>query len=240
MHVILLAAGRAARLRPLTDATPKCLLEVGGQTLLSRAIRILSEHGLRRFTVVDGFLGDKIRSALVREFPREWFTFVRNERWETTNNSHSLWLSRYHDDDPMFLLDSDIVFEPEVVGRMLYDGSPNRLSLRSRGGVGDEEIKVTVGPDGRVTDIGKTIPPREAKGESVGLEIFSADFAGKLWKTLERRALHEQGAQEWYEASFLELIRAGEAIYPVDLGELLCMEIDTAEDLSRAREVFGG
>ena len=117
------------------------------------------------------------------------------------------------------------------------DGPPNRLALRTKGGVGEEEIKVTVGPDGRLTDIGKTLPPKDALGESVGIEIFSSDFVKKLWATLERRAKHENGANEWYEASFLELMRQGEAIYPVDLGELACMEIDTVEDLERARRV---
>jgi choline kinase len=240
MHVILLAAGRAQRLRPLTDHTPKCLLDVGPATILSRALRILSEHGLRRFTIVDGFEGETLRRAVLAEFPAAWFTFVRNEVWETTNNSHSLWLARYPDADPMLLLDSDIVFEPGVVARMLEEGAPNRLALRSKGGVGEEEIKVIVGPDGRITDIGKTMPPHLALGESVGIEVFSADFTARLWQTLERRARDEGGANEWYEASFLELIRQGEVIHPVDLGDLACMEIDTVEDLARARQVFAG
>lgn len=240
MRVILLAAGRAERLRPLTDATPKCLLDVGGASILSRAIRILAGQGLRRFTVVDGFEGDQLRAALCAEFPAEWFTLVRNEAWATTNNSHSLWLARGADEEPVLLLDGDLVFEPEVARRLLAAGAPNRLALRSEGGVGEEEIKIVVGPDGRVTDIGKTIAPSVAVGESVGLEVFSAGFAQKLWRTLERRARHEGGAHEWYEASFLELIQAGEAIYPVDLGALSCLEVDTAADLERARRVFGG
>lgn len=239
MRVVLLAAGRAQRLRPLTDATPKCLLPVGNRSILSRAVSALSEHGLKRFTVVDGFEGDALRAALLREFPAEWFTFVRNEIWETTNNSHSLWLARYAAPEPMFLLDSDIVFEPGVIARMLQDGPPNRLALRTVGGVGEEEIKVVLDPAGHITDIGKKMRPSLAAGESVGLEIFSAEFVTKLWKTLERRAHHVNGANEWYEASFLELIEQGEKIFPVDLEHLRCMEIDTPEDLARAGVVFG-
>ena len=81
MRVILLAAGTATRLRPLTDSLPKCLLPVGAKSILARAVGILADHGLRQFTVVDGYLGELVREALVRDFPAEFFTFVRNERY---------------------------------------------------------------------------------------------------------------------------------------------------------------
>jgi choline kinase len=238
VRAVLLAAGRANRLRPLTDATPKCLLEVGGRSIVSRALGALREHGIRRFTVVDGFQGDRLRAALLAEFPADSVTFVRNEQWETTNNSFSLWLARSEPPEPMLLLDSDIVFDPGVIGRLLADGPPNRLALRTRGDLGDEEVKVTLAPDGRIADIAKTIAPALAAGESVGIELFSADFVRDLFVTLERRMLVERRVNEWYEASFVELIEKGAAIHPVDLGELRCMEIDTVEDLERARRVF--
>jgi choline kinase len=238
MRAILLAAGRASRLRPLTDHTPKCLLPVGGRTLLSRAIASLAEHGLRRITIVDGFEGGQIRAAVRAEFPTAWFTFVRNDDWATTNNAASLLLARYDGDEPMLLLDSDIVFEPAVLTRLLEAVAPNRLALRTRGHIGEEEIKVTLAVDGRVSDIGKEIAPSAAAGESVGLEVFSGGFAARLFATLERRVAREGRVNEWYEAAFLARIRAGEAIYPVDLGDLACMEIDTMEDLARARASF--
>jgi choline kinase len=93
MRAILLAAGMATRLKPLTDSLPKCLLEVGGRSIVSRAIGILADHGLRRFTLVDGFFGDLLRERLVAEFPAEWFEFVRNDVYATTNNAYSLFFT---------------------------------------------------------------------------------------------------------------------------------------------------
>lgn len=238
-HAVLLAAGAATRLRPLTDATPKCLLDVGGRSILSRAIATLAEHGVRRVTIVDGFQGDALRAALLAEFPREWFTFVRNELWSTTNNAYSLWLARHVATEPMLLLDSDIVFDPRALARLLEAPYENRLALRTRGGLGEEEMKVELDAAGRVRDIGKTLPVASAAGESVGLEVFSASTANALFDVLDRRMLVERRVGEWYEAAFVELVRRGAAIHPVDLGDLACMEIDTVDDLEAARRVFG-
>ena len=48
MKAIILAAGMASRLRPLTDHKPKCLLEIGKQCLLGRAIEGLIFNGIRK------------------------------------------------------------------------------------------------------------------------------------------------------------------------------------------------
>lgn len=238
MRAILLAAGSGRRMGPLTDELPKCLLPVGGQSILSRAVSILGDRGITRITVVDGFAGDRLRAALNSEFPPNWFTFARNSDYETTNNAYSLWLARCQEEEPALLLDADVVFDPEVVGLLLEDRHANRLAVRSRGELGEEEIKVTLGPGGRITDIGKHVSLDRAAGESVGLAAFSAPFARRMFSVLERRILRERRLNEWYESALLELIEAGEEVYPVDLGALRAIEVDTPEDLERARSLF--
>jgi choline kinase len=236
-----LAAGQATRLRPLTDDCPKCLLPVGEETILARAVRVLSSRGLKRFTVVDGFRGEAIRQALSTGFPGLEFTFVRNEDFAETNNAWSLMLAceeGWSDDEPIFLLDSDIVFEPSVIDRILDNKAPNRLGLRTTGGVGEEEMKVRLDDSGRVADLSKDMAIAMAAGESVGLEVFSAPAAAALGRILVRRMTVENRINEYYEASFVELIQSGHPILPVDLAGLRCMEIDTLEDLTAARKEY--
>ncbi|MHB8078163.1 MAG: phosphocholine cytidylyltransferase family protein [Candidatus Krumholzibacteriia bacterium] len=236
---MLLVAGRGERLRPLTDTRPKCLLEVGGEPLIARAVDLLGERGITRFTIVDGWLGEQVRDTLTARFPADWFRFVRNAAWAGTNNAYSLWLARYEKPEPLLLLDGDLAFAPEVLDLLLDDSRPNRLLLRSEGGLGDEEMKVRLRADETVDDLGKALPPDEAAGESVGIELFSPEFALKLFAALERRVQAGPGREEFYEAAFVELIRAGERVHALDIGDLACLEIDTAEDLARARQLFG-
>jgi choline kinase len=131
MRVILLASGSASHLRPLHDDKPNCLLEVGGRTILSRAIGALSAHGLRRFTIVDGFMGDHVRADVLGEFPAEWFEFVRDGHHRALGSARALLLARPDVAEPVFVLDSDLAFDRRVVGRMLAKAPPDRVAMRS-------------------------------------------------------------------------------------------------------------
>jgi MurNAc alpha-1-phosphate uridylyltransferase len=64
MKAMLLAAGRGERMRPLTDATPKPLLDVGGKTLVVRLIERLAAAGFRDLVINHAHLGNRIEAAL--------------------------------------------------------------------------------------------------------------------------------------------------------------------------------
>ena len=236
-RAILLAAGSAQRLRPLTDALPKCLLDVGGRSIASRAVSTLAAHGITRITVVDGFEGDRLRAALTAEFSPAWFDFRRNDEYAVTNNAWSLRLGLRDVDDSILLLDADVLFDPAVVRLLLDAPHANRMAVRTRGELGEEEMKISLDGEGRVEDIGKELSGKAA-GESVGLAVFSAAFVRRLVPVLERRLVAERRVNEWYESAFLELIRGGEPVVGVDVGDLHAIEVDTAEDLAEARRLF--
>lgn len=61
---MILAAGRGERMRPLTDHSPKPLIEVGGTSLLHRHIAGLRLAGVDQIVINLGWLGEKIRAAL--------------------------------------------------------------------------------------------------------------------------------------------------------------------------------
>lgn len=64
MKAMLLAAGRGERLRPLTDHTPKPLIEVGGRTLIEWQIARLQRAGVREFVINLAYLGAQIEARL--------------------------------------------------------------------------------------------------------------------------------------------------------------------------------
>ena len=99
-------------------------------------------------------------------------------------------------------------------------------------------MKVSLGEDGRVVNLTKEMPVSEAAGESVGLEVFSGEFVTAMMEVLTRRMKTDGYINEYYEATFVELMQSGHKVMPVDLADNLCMEIDTPEDLDSAREVF--
>jgi len=60
MRAMVLAAGRGERLRPLTDTMPKALVDVGGQSLLERHLRLLADAGVSHAVINLDWLGEKI------------------------------------------------------------------------------------------------------------------------------------------------------------------------------------
>lgn len=69
MKAVILAAGIASRLRPLTDTTPKCLLKVGERCLLQRAFDALLQNGFREFVIVTGYRQQQIVNFLEAHYP---------------------------------------------------------------------------------------------------------------------------------------------------------------------------
>lgn len=236
MRAVLLAAGRGERMGPLTRELPKSLLLVGRRSIASRAISTLFAQGVSSVTIVDGFAGARLRADLTQEFGRDRFEFVHNDAYDRTNNAYSLWLAR--GEGPFLLLDGDVVFESAALSQLLSDPRLDLLALRTQGEVCEEDMKVRAGSGGRVLQIGKDIPLHEAAGESIGIALFSARLSRLLFATLSRRLFREGRIQEWYEASFQELIEGGETISATDLGSLRCVEVDTPEDLDFARDLF--
>ncbi|MDD4760352.1 MAG: sugar phosphate nucleotidyltransferase, partial [Bacteroidaceae bacterium] len=51
MKAVILAAGIASRLRPLTDTQPKCLLKIGTRSLLQRTFEALIQNNIHEFIV---------------------------------------------------------------------------------------------------------------------------------------------------------------------------------------------
>jgi choline kinase len=236
MKGVILAAGVSSRLRPLTAFVPKCLLEPGGKSILGMTLENLVANGIGDIVIVTGYREDQIRRFVRDTFPALDVEFVTNDRFETTNNSYSLWLTeRAVGGEGIVLLDSDIVFDRRIIGLLTRTGHDNCLAMTSGKKLGDEEIKVQVASGGAIRRIGKDIPPQEAAGESIGIEKMGPEFLVSLYRILERMITQEQNVSLFYEAAFQEAIAGGEVMMAVDVEGLPCIEIDTAEDLHAAR-----
>jgi choline kinase len=236
---LILAAGRATRLRPFTDHLPKSLLEVGGSAMLERSLRHLIDAGVREVVIVTGFQRDKLRSAVARWQLPVQVSFVHNDDFDSTNNAYSLMLAEEAIAGRSFiLLDSDLMYDG-AIPRLLIERGTTCLALRRADDLAGEEVKVSL--DGaRVTGVGKEVPLAAAVGESVGLEVFDAAATAHLFATLRSRVRDQGYIGEYYEASFQQMIEEGTAMEAVDIAPHRAMEIDTAADLALAERTFGG
>ena len=228
----------AKRLRPLTDTMPKCLLKVGGRTLLERTVEAMRQAGISEFVVVTGYRGDMIRDFLSAYDESLSFTFLHNADYEHNNNIYSLWMAGEVVRGKDFLLmDSDIFCDPAAVVRIAQE--PESALAVNRHECGEEEMKVVVDADMRITEISKTCRPEDAMGESVGIEKITADYSDALYKKLDQMILQEKLIDIFYERAFERLIPQGHTFRVVDTSSYYSYEIDTPEDYEHVKnQVF--
>ncbi len=233
MRAIILVAGVGWRLRPHTEATPKCLLEIGGKTLLRRYLEALRSLGLRDVVLIVGHLKERIIAEVAQPPDDLSVRFVENPHF-TRGNILSLWYARQEFDDDILIMDGDVLFPQELLARLLASPEANAIAVDERFQDTGEEQKVLC-EDGWVVEVTKRVAgdPR-IRGEEVGLLRLSAEAAEVLRGILEEFIDTGKDTVE-YEETFRELA-VEVPIAVVEVGDLPWVEIDFEDDLARARE----
>lgn len=236
---VLLVAGIGERLHPLTLDRPKALVQVGRETMLGRSIRLLLAHGVREIILATGF-----EECAVREATRGLPVAVRycpNSDYRTTQNAVSLLKCEEAVAGRSFYkLDGDLIFQGEVLSRLDGAASPLSVAVDRSVVLGAEEMKVKATSDGCIQAFGKGLDPGVCQGESIGVERVSGVAVSSLFHGL-REAYGLGETQLYYEDVYGRLIARGllEGV-AVDVSDLPWAEVDTAEDLARARVLVAG
>jgi choline kinase len=236
---IVLAAGGGTRLRPLTDALPKTLLEVGGgRSILDLAVENLSVAGVDRIVIVSGHGAGAIDERVggyqaAHGIPVE---SRFNAEHADRNNAYSLWLCRDLWTEGALLVNGDTVHASEVERRLLAaPAAPVVLAIDECKRLGAEEMKVTRTPAGGVERITKAMNPSSADGEYIGVARLGPDGAREVAEALEQTFQRDPG--RWYEDGFQEFIDGGGTVETVPVGDLPWIEVDDHSDLRRARRM---
>ena len=248
MKAIILAAGPSSRLLPVTNEKPKCLLEVGGQTILERVLVALRESGIESIVVVRGYHGDQINYPNVK--------YYQNPNFRNNNIIASLFCAECEMTDDFILSWSDILYSKEIVQKLLYTEADIALVVdvnwiehyegRDQHPISEADlVKVE---KGRVVKIGKVVvSPEEAHGEFIGLAKFTKSGADVMRATYHRVAEERPTApfqcavslEKAYLTDMIqELVDNGSLVKSVDI-DGGWMEIDTAQDLERAKRLYG-
>ncbi len=227
-QVVILAAGMGTRLaRPL----PKPLTELrDGRSIMKQQIDNL---GLAfgesyRVMIVVGF---KLE-AIIERFPEA--TFVYNEVYDQTNTSKSLLKAlRASGDGGVLWLNGDVVFDPQVLVRVTPKIEADQsFVVVNQSKVSDEEVKYTLDAHGYINELSKQVVG--GLGEAVGINFVAAQDKRALIARLQ-----EVGDQDYFERGIeLGIENDGLKFEAVDISDLYAVEVDFAEDLDRANELF--
>jgi choline kinase len=224
---VILAAGTSKRLGPLTEHMPKCLLAIGSTTILDHQIDNLRLNGISDITIVTGFCEE-----LVKRHCGQHFRYISNPVFDTTNSIYSLWLALTETRGSLIVLNSDVVFHPDILKGLLDSGYCDALAVSFCNGMGDEEMKVKVSND-RVWAINKEMDPATADGENVGVLKFSPEGRDVVLTKLD--GLIRAGVVKAWAPFVLNELCSSYPLYSVSTRGLPWIEIDFPADLEKAR-----
>lgn len=231
MKAIILAAGVGKRLWQVTQHRPKCLIEIGGQSLLRRYLTTLASVGIRRADIVVGYKQEMIRAAVEQDSCGVKVNFLVNEQFHRGSIS-SLWIARTALDDDVIVMDADVLFHREILRRLVESPYENALLMDETVKQTGEECMVVVA-GGRVIALTKNMPERyDYAGEGVGfLRVRHADtphVVASLRSYTDKEAWNME-----YEDALVEYFREVKVGHE-KIGGLPWTEIDFVEDVRKA------
>jgi choline kinase len=228
MKAIILAAGRGKRLDSIRGDDPKCLIKIGGISLIERQLHALRIVGLHDIVVVVGFGADHVRQQCGPEI-----TYIENERHDHTNSLFSLWLTRHLLSEGFVVLNADVLFHTQMLVDLIFAQREDALLISYQGFEirSDEEMKVKVRQN-QVVDISKQMDPVEADGENVGIVKFGPAGAALLIEQMDK-LVAAGNEKAWAPRAFREFAVL-RPLYAVSTSGYPWIEIDFPEDYSRA------
>ena len=232
---LLLAAGTGSRLAPLTDNVPKCLVSVNEKSILERLVHSLQAHNFNRLVVVVGHQADCIRDFLGTRAGGMEITYITSHLYETTNNIYSLWLARKVINEPFLLIESDLVFDPEMLEDMLL---PDRIAI-SKLQPWMNGTTVTINNSQKVEAFYGDESHKHDNNQYKTVNIYS--LSTTTWQLMQEKLdLHISNnmVNGYYETVFSDMVNEGCLSFtPVFFEKSRWYEIDTIADLRAAEKV---
>ncbi len=242
MKALILAAGFGKRLQPITNEIPKSMVRVNDTPLLVNAIDNLVENGITDIGIVVGHKAAYIKETIGNSFHGASICYFENERYLETNNVYSLYKALDYCDDDMLMLECDIYYRKELI-EILKSASGDCSIL-----VSEFNFETM---DGTVIQIEEDIAKQlilgkwqdescdySDKKKTVNMYRFTKEFINR-YASLVRWYVETMGENSYYEKVLGSLIYLKECdIRVVEVPEAMWCEIDTVEDLERAKIHF--
>ena len=238
MKAIILAAGIGNRLGDLSENKPKSLLEFDGKSLLKRHIEILLANHINELTIVTGYKPEMIQNHL--EESDISINYIYNDRY-TEGSIISLACAQeiLFNEAEFILMDADVLYDQEMIHRLVNTNIQNCLLLDRDFVPGDEPVKICVNKNGNINEFRKQIADDleyNTQGESVGFfkftKLIGASLLGRIDDYLSKGKNNTP-----YEEAIRDLL----LIYPEQFGYedvtgVPWIEIDFPEDIERAEK----
>ena len=234
MKAFILAAGKGTRLFPVTSLRPKTLLSIKrGKRIIDLQIDSFLKVGIKPQNI-HVIAGHGI--GFLMHLKERGIKILYNERYNTCNNICSFLMIKelIAEGEDFLLLNGDTIFHSKILERLMEGGKGTYMVVDKDKDLSEEDMKVRV-EGGRILEISKKIPLKEAMGEYIGLSLYCHKDAKVIFEKMV--SLVNDGKLDlWYEDAINPLLKDLE-IRPSYTEGLQWIEVDDFHDLKEARRI---
>ncbi|MEE8370605.1 MAG: phosphocholine cytidylyltransferase family protein [Sphingomonadales bacterium] len=234
---ILLSAGQGSRLLPLTKDKPKCLLEIGGQSMLGWQIEALQLAGVSEVVVVAGFRHELVERHIGELNPDGMTVRAHyNPFFQAGDNLSTCWLIRQEFNGHCLLINGDTLFSADLCRSLLAAPErPMTVTIDRKDGYDEDDMKVSL--DGHhLLDIGKTLDADRVNGEAIGMIRMLGEGCAAFQRVLDHQIRTDNGLKKWYLSAVQELAQQRQVFYHSIEG-MSWGEVDDKKDLAAVKKL---
>ncbi len=230
MKALILNSGIGSRMEDITSTHPKCMTEISSnETILSRQLRLIKAAGINDVIITTGYMADTLKDYCKTLDLELNIQFVHSEKFETTNYIYSMYLAKDLLDDDILLMHGDLVFDFDVLVRML-ENENSCIKVSSSLDLPEKDFKAVV-DNHRVKTVAIDVFDNAVEAQAF-YKLNKSDMASWLEKIEE---YVNAGNTNCYAENALNEITADTLIEPFDVKNQLCTEIDTPADLENVK-----
>jgi len=244
MQALILAAGMGTRLGHYTERISKCMLSVGGISLIERAVTSIKNAGINRLIVVTGYKSNVLSSFIGERIKDIKIDFIDNPLYETTNNIYSLYLAQYemvkYD---TILLEADLIFDEDLILSLCQTPEENMAIVDhyNPSWMNGTVVKLHDG-----YKISSFIPKRkfdpaqtERYYKTVNIYKFSKEFSRDLFMPALFFEIENGNVNQYYETVLGKITEdSGPCLTAFLMNGREWYEIDDENDFNNAKKLF--
>ena len=230
MKALILNSGMGSRMKNLTKDRPKCMVLINDKTtILQRQLELLLNYNIKDIIITTGYKNDilvnYIKNDLNYLFNYTNISFVYNDIYDKTNYIYSMYLAKELLNDDIVLMHGDLVFEEKVIKQLLNSDSSEMI-------VSSSEV----------------LPLKDFKAKivnnkivEISIDCFDNSFAAQPLYYLKKNDFKiwldeivnfiDLGINNVYAENAFNKISERINLLPLDIKDLLCMEVDCENDL---------
>lgn len=227
MKALILNSGMGSRMGCLTSEHPKCMTEISpSETILSRQLKQIADAGIEEVVITTGLFDSVLVNYCQNlEYPVH-ITFVKNPVFKDTNYIYSIYCAKEYLDDDIILMHGDLVFENTVFDAVM-ESETSCIAVSSTSPLPEKDFKAVI-QNGHVTRIGIEYF-NEALAAQPLYKILKNDW--KVWLGNIVKFCETDQVKCYAENAFNEVSNEC-VLYPLDVKNQLCKEIDNPQDLA--------